>query len=126
MASNTGIRFDQIKIEDRHGTQLFGQASDGTGTSGNVPIFNADGSLTDGGLSIGSIAGTWIKETPTGVLNAVNTTFTLSHTPNAGTLIVYLNGDEQDPARWVTVTGTSVVFTVAPIAIDYIIAHYAY
>jgi hypothetical protein len=59
-------------------------------------------------------------------LDSVNTTFTLAHTPIAGTLVVYLNGDEQDPARWITVTGTSIVFTVAPIAIDFIKAEYAY
>jgi hypothetical protein len=43
-----GTNWSQIKASDRHGTGAKGQSSDGTGTSGNVPTFNASGGLTDG------------------------------------------------------------------------------
>lgn len=44
------INWDQILSTDRHGTGTNGQASDGTGFASHLAIFNADGSLTDGGL----------------------------------------------------------------------------
>ena len=42
------VNWSQINPLTRHGTQAYGQASDGTGTSGNLAKFNGDGSLTDG------------------------------------------------------------------------------
>lgn len=51
MADTTGTSWLQIKSAERHGTQLYGQASDGTGASGNLAKFNADGSLTDAGVA---------------------------------------------------------------------------
>jgi hypothetical protein len=57
MAETTGIDWEQIKSAKRHGTQAKGQASDGTGITGNLAKFNADGSLTDGGVAA-SAAGT--------------------------------------------------------------------
>lgn len=49
------LTYDQVSSADRHGTQADFQMSDGTGIEGNIPIFNADGSLTDGGYSLNSI-----------------------------------------------------------------------
>lgn len=33
-----------------------------------------------------------VEESPSGVIDGVNTTFTLTSTPDSGTLFVYLNG----------------------------------
>jgi hypothetical protein len=52
-----GDRFDQTKSASRHGTQAYAQASDGTGTTNHLAMFNADGSLTDAGVAIGGSVG---------------------------------------------------------------------
>jgi hypothetical protein len=56
MAETTGTDWQQIKSAARHGTQAKGQASDGTGTSGNLAKYNADGSLTDSGVAAASLS----------------------------------------------------------------------
>lgn len=53
MAATGNIRWTQLRSGDRHGTATEGQASDGTGTSGNCPKYSADGSLTDSGGTCG-------------------------------------------------------------------------
>jgi hypothetical protein len=55
MAETTGIDWEQIKSAKRHGTDPFGQASDGTGTAGNLAKFNADGSVTDSGVAASTV-----------------------------------------------------------------------
>lgn len=55
MAETTGIDWEDIKSAKRHGTQSQGQSSDGTGASGNLPKFNADGSLTDAGIAASAL-----------------------------------------------------------------------
>ena len=124
MADTTGIRSNQIKTSDKRGTQQYVQMSDGTGTSGNLPKFNADGSLTDSGVVAGGGSTSFVRETPAGTLNGSNTTFTLSNTPTSGSLIVYLNGVEQDQTRWCSVSGTTITFVVAPKSTDNLIAEY--
>jgi hypothetical protein len=42
----------QIRAGDRHGDSAIAQMSDGTGTNGNTPKFNSDGSLTDSGVAL--------------------------------------------------------------------------
>jgi len=49
MAASGNLRWDQFRAADKHGTGSYGQSSDGTGTSGDVAAFNANGGLTDGG-----------------------------------------------------------------------------
>lgn len=49
IAATGNIRWTQLAAGDRHGTAAKGQASDGTGGSGNATKYTADGSLTDGG-----------------------------------------------------------------------------
>ncbi len=46
---NGNFEVTQIRADNRHGDSAVAQMSDGSGTSGNVAKFNADGSLTDGG-----------------------------------------------------------------------------
>jgi hypothetical protein len=43
------IDYDQLQVAVRHGSGNKVQMSDGSGAAGNIPIFAADGSLTDGG-----------------------------------------------------------------------------
>lgn len=57
IAATGNIRWTQLAAGDRHGTQIKGQSSDGTGASNNYPKFNADGSLTDSGIPAGAGAG---------------------------------------------------------------------
>lgn len=59
--------------------------------------------------------GTEIQETPTGVINNANTTFTLSQTPlSAGSFKLYLDGLLLDVATHYTRVGTTVTMITAP------------
>lgn len=49
MAQRGNFDSDQIRTPAKHGTGYYIQLSDGTGASGHLAAFNADGSLTDGG-----------------------------------------------------------------------------
>ena len=49
MAASGNLRWDQFRAADKHGTGSYGQSSDGTGASGDMAAFNANGGLTDGG-----------------------------------------------------------------------------
>lgn len=133
MAETTGTSFLDIKVIDRHGAGVKGQASDGTGTSGNLPKFNADGSLTDSGVAASGIGGgsgaTQFSEIPAGTMNGTNVTFTLSHTPvgsgSLKSLHCYLNGVYQDP-NWISLSGTTITFVAAPTSADQMYAEYEY
>jgi hypothetical protein len=190
MADNTGTRASQIKSIDRHGNGAKLQASDGTGVSGNLPKFNADGSLTDSGVAAGggvtsvalsmpsefSVSGSPItgvgtltvtkanenanlvfagpasgaaaqptfralvaadlpagttaapvRETPSGTLNGSNRTFTLSFTPNpSASLLLFLNGVEQDQSTWYTISASTITYTIAPESGDQHVAQYTH
>ena len=43
MAASGNLRWDQFRATDKHGTGSYGQSSDGTGASGDIAAFNADG-----------------------------------------------------------------------------------
>ena len=43
MAASGNLRWDQFRAADKHGTGSYGQSSDGTGASGDVAAFNANG-----------------------------------------------------------------------------------
>lgn len=49
MADTVGIRSNQIKVSDKHGTQSFVQMSDDTGADGNLSKYSA-GAVTDNGI----------------------------------------------------------------------------
>lgn len=63
-------------------------------------------------------------ETPAGDVNDVNTDFTLSQTPVASTLRVYLNGIRQKAGLNFTLATDVISFAVAPFTGDVIIADY--
>lgn len=133
MPERSGTKWRQIQAEDVHGTDQFGQSSDGTGALNNVPKFDASGGLTDSGIPIssgggpGTPIGTWVTdEVPVGVLDGINPTFGIAHTPIDGTFSLFLNGVRQDEPRWVQRNGLAITFTVPPISIDFITVNYAY
>lgn len=66
------------------------------------------------------------RETPTGTLNGVNTTFTLANTPVAGSEEVFLNGLLQEPAAGndYTISGATITYLTAPLATDRLRVNY--
>jgi hypothetical protein len=67
-------------------------------------------------------------ELPSGVIDGVNTTFTLAHTPSPSrSLQVYLNGSYKYPAAVdYQLSGSTVVFVVAPPAAAHLTVFYRY
>jgi hypothetical protein len=66
------------------------------------------------------------KETPSGTIDGVNVTFTLSFSPVAGSDHLYLNGMLQNSGSGndYTISGTAITFTTAPIAGDVLLCSY--
>lgn len=56
------------------------------------------------------------NEIPTGLINSLNTSYTIANTPVAGTVEVYLNGLLQAPGVGLdyTISGTTITFAKAP------------
>ena len=74
-----------------------------------------------------AVAPAVVREVPAGTLDGVNKAFTLSFTPAPGaSLMLYLNGVEQDPGIWYTITGNTITYTVAPKSSDQHLAKYAH
>jgi hypothetical protein len=65
----------------------------------------------------GTGAGTWAEEVPAGLLNGLNPTFTLSHSPIAGSLTLFLN-IAQDEGTDFTISDSTITFRVPPKARD--------
>ncbi len=65
-------------------------------------------------------------ETPTGIINGVNTTFTLSQTPLAGSLKVYRGGARQKVTEDYTLSATTITFILAPQVGEIILCDYRY
>jgi hypothetical protein len=57
-----------------------------------------------------------VRETPTGAINGVNTTFALANAPLANTEQVYLNGILQEPGAGndYTISGSTITYLSAP------------
>jgi hypothetical protein len=72
---------------------------------------------------------TWVHEVPTGTVNGVNATFTLSQTPNPTTSVMLIvDGLEMKQGTHYTLSGTTITFVTAyiPVTGQYIFAHYEY
>jgi hypothetical protein len=79
--------------------------------------------------AIGAVGGTMVtRETPTGLVNGSNVTFTLANTPTAGTEQVYLNGILQEPGAGndYTISGATITYLTAPVANDKIRVSYTF
>jgi hypothetical protein len=57
-----------------------------------------------------------VNETPTGLINSINTDFQIANNPVEGTVEVHLNGLLQSPGTGMdyTISGRDIVFTKAP------------
>jgi hypothetical protein len=68
------------------------------------------------------------NETPTGVLNGTNTSYTLAHSPVVSSLELAMNGVTLRPGASYdyTVSGTTVTMNYAPASTDYLSAYYFY
>ena len=66
------------------------------------------------------------SETPSGTINGSNTNFTLSATPTAGTLALYLNGVRLSAGAGndYTLSTNTITFTTAPVSGDVILADF--
>ena len=68
-----------------------------------------------------------VREAPAGTLNGSNAAFTLSFAPNpAASLLLFLNGVQQNPAVDYTISGATITYAVAPQASDEHIAWYTH
>ncbi len=65
-----------------------------------------------------------VQETPSGVLNSSNVTFTLTYIPISGSLILQLNGVTQLFPEDATLVGSTITYLVAPKATDWHQANY--
>lgn len=66
------------------------------------------------------------RETPSGLVNGANTTYTLANTPVAGSEEVFLNGLLQEPGAGndYTISGSTITYLAAPVSGDKIRVNY--
>jgi hypothetical protein len=92
------------------------------GRTGVVTLTASD--LSDFGTAV---AGKFVtRETPTGLVNGTNATFTLANTPVVGTESVFLNGILQEPGAGndYTISGGTITYLSAPVTGDKIRVSY--
>ena len=66
------------------------------------------------------------KEVPSGLINSINTSYTLANTPTTGSDHVFLNGILQDDSSDYGITGAVITFTIAPKTGDKLVVTYRY
>ena len=66
------------------------------------------------------------EETPSGVMNSINDTFSIVNTPLTGSFRLYLNGLKLFESLDYTLTGTTLVMFNIPHSTDSLIAKYKY
>lgn len=64
------------------------------------------------------------NETPSGLQDGANTTFTLAHEPQAGSTTVYRNGLREVLTLGFTVTGSTLTFSTPPLSSDVLTVDY--
>lgn len=75
---------------------------------------------------VGGVAAIVVRETPTGVVNGVNPTFTLANIPIAGTEEWIINGILRRPGVDYTIVGNVITAITIPETGDWINASYRY
>lgn len=146
VAADTSLTVSTDSIQVRLGDASL-EVSNGlrvkTGTAGQVYIANGSGTLTPTTLSgdvsavsssgVVALATTVVKttnyvvrETPTGLVNGSNASYTLANTPVSGTEELYLNGIQQEPGAGndYTISGGSITFLSPPVTGDKIRVSY--
>ena len=68
-----------------------------------------------------------VNEIPSGIINSINTDFSIANDPVTGTVSVYLNGLLQTPGtgKDYTISGKDITFTKAPRTNSEILVSYA-
>lgn len=123
-ATSGNIQWTQLASGSRHGTQSEGQASDGTGTSGNLAKYNADGSLTDSGVTAPS-SGTATQTIGSGTIAlttssissgscASASTVTITGTATTDAVIATLNADPTGTTGYLPSTTGSLYIWIYP------------
>lgn len=85
------------------------------GTLGTTSIAFQGVGVSTGGLLDSNFV---VNEVPSGLINGVNTTFTLASTPTAGTEMVFLNGllQESGSGNDYTISGNTITMLAAPLS----------
>jgi hypothetical protein len=115
------IAYNQIRAAHRQGSggtvQMYSGAPP---ASGNVPVWDPNGSLVDSGVSAvaggssGSGNAAVFGETPLGTIGSSNTVFTLAFTPLNAAVDLFLNGVAQRPTVDFLLAGSTITYTVPP------------
>ncbi len=95
----------------------------GTGGGGTGPVGPAGPPGPQGPAGTSGVTNA-VSEVPSGTLDGVNKTFTLSFVPISGTLILQLNGVTQRQGGDITLAGVTVTYLAAPKSDDWMIAQY--
>jgi len=90
----------------------------------NSAITNANVDSSD--VTYSSSGTTPYQETPSGLVNSSNTTYTLTHTPATNTLHFYINSVLQIPGTDYTLSGSTITTTTAPTTGATLWASYSY
>ena len=86
----------------------------------NNPLFSASVPTAEAG---GTVT-TPVAEVPAGLLDGINKVFTLSETPDPGSLQIFVNGVEWFVGTYFTLDGCTVTFVLAPKTTDWLRATY--
>ena len=107
----------EIEVADSAATIVTADITDSRVQSNIKSEFGGGGSTSSNSLTI--------NEVPTGDIDGSNTSFTISSTPVADTLSVYINGIKQSPTHY-SLTGTTLTLSTAPLTgtellVDYLV-----
>ena len=74
----------------------------------------------------GSASSTTVKETPSGLINSVNVTYTISTTPISASVQLFYNGQLQLDTQDYTLSGTTITFVSPPETGSNLVIYYQY
>lgn len=134
-ANGTSLNVSATGVKISDGTP--GQVMLGTTTTGAATFTTLSGDVTvigSGAATVNNTAGTGFtkytnfvtNETPGGLLNGSNTTYTLANTPVTGTVVLAVDGLLQDPGAGndYTITGNTITMLYTLVSTDKIRASY--
>lgn len=88
--------------------------TEGLVESSTVGVANGLATLDGSSIVNRSQLPAFIQEVPSGLVNGSNAVFTLSSSPKAGTVIVFINGLVQRLTTDYTIVGQTITFVSAP------------
>ncbi len=116
----------QLPLTTKGDLLVFDTAHTRLPVGGNGTVLTADSAQTPGVKWATPFAASniVIGETPSGLINGANTTYTLANTPTTGTVALYLNGLRQRLTTDFTVATNTITMTTAPATGDSLVADY--